>query len=273
MISFVGIHLPSEDIFLAITLDTIARNSGVDAITALANAGGAGKIEIRQTSGNVLLATITLSGTAFASASGGSAAINGTPLSDTAADNTGTANTWSLQNNAGTAILNGNTTTGSDSDLTLSTAAVNAAINAIAALCNGGDIQFTTTADTGFASVLATLPLNTTAFASASGGSAAIGTSPAVSNTVAAPGTIGRFRFRRSAGNSSAPVFQGLVGTSGSDINLNSTVVTVGVTLTINSFSLSLATTATGTGEMVLGSLSIAANQVVTLTSGSFSLP
>lgn len=75
---------------MAITLPTATRNASVAAVTALVDGGsGAGKCEIL-TSGDVLLASFTLSDPAFGSPSSGSASGASLPKTTTAVA-TGTA--------------------------------------------------------------------------------------------------------------------------------------------------------------------------------------
>jgi len=86
------------------------------------------------------------------------------------------------------------------------------------------------TADTG--TLLATLTCNAT-FGTASSG---VLTLNSITNaTAAATGTAGYFRFYPSAATSTNAVIQGLVGTSGSDLNLNSTAITTGQTVSVTS--------------------------------------
>lgn len=263
---------------MTIQLQPIAQNAAADAIVDLVDAGaGAGVLQIATASFASILATITLQDPAYGAASAGSAALLGTPLSDTSADNTGTAAVWRIRDSNSNVVFDGPAATSGGGDINLSTTAQRAALDAIAALCNGGDIQFTTAGDTGFASPIATLPLNATAFASATGAApatAAMNTGTAVQANASGSGTATLFRFRRSAGNSSTPVFSGTVGTSGADINFNSNVFAAGVNVQVNSFTLSQpATTSASDGAIVLGSTSITSGQAVTITSGSYLHP
>ena len=261
---------------MAITLATAGRNAATDAIVDLVDAGsGAGYVEIGTTSFASILATITLSDPAFGASSTGTATLSGTPLSDTSADNTGTAAVYRFRDSDDNTVFEGEcTTSGTDGDLTLSAAAQRAALDAITALLDGGgEVEFTTAGDTSFASPVATLPLNTDAFAAASGSNpatAAMNTGTAVQATASGSGTVTLFRMITSGGTE---VLRGTVGTSGADINFNSNVFAAGVQVTLNSFTLSQAQTATDTGEMVLGSLSITSGQAVTITSGSYTHP
>jgi hypothetical protein len=99
---------------MGLRLSTGARNAAGDAITALLNAGGAGTIEVRTGAQptdpgtavtGTLLATFTLSATAFAAFASGTGNLN-TVASVTAAA-TGTAGWFRMKNNAGTGVIDG----------------------------------------------------------------------------------------------------------------------------------------------------------------------
>jgi hypothetical protein len=125
------------------------------------------------------------------------------------------------------------------SNLHISMVAANAEANALAALANGGSIVIYSgtqpatpeTALTG--TLLATLALSGTAFGSAASG---VITANAISNvTIAATGTAAYFRCFES--NGTTALFDGTVGTSGCDMNLNSVVLSAGATLSVSSFT------------------------------------
>jgi hypothetical protein len=124
-----------------------------------------------------------------------------------------------------------------------SIAAWNAALNAILATLNSGFIELYTgsqpaTPDVAVSSqtLLATLPLSATAFASASGGTA---TANAITNaSAAATGTATWFRAYKSDGVTA--VIDGSVGTSGCDLNLNDVALTTGGTVSITSWTVSM---------------------------------
>lgn len=259
---------------MAITITTAVRNSIADAILALINAGTPpGNIQIGTTAFGTILATIALANPAFSAASGGSASLAGTPRTDSSADATGTAAVWRARDSSGTAVIDGTTvTSGAGADINLSTAARNAALNAInTAIGTSGKIEFTTAGDTGFASILASLPFNATAFAAASAGSMAMNASPAPTANATAAGTAALFRFTTSGGTE---ILRGSVSTSGADINFDSVTWGVGTPVTLNSYSATMAATvASSVGEMVLTSLSITVGQQVSITSGSFNQP
>lgn len=260
---------------MAITISTPAGvNAACDAIVDLVDAGaGAGHIQIATTAFASILSTITCSDPAFGAASAGVATLAGTPLQDASADNTGTAAVWRARDSNNQVVFSGNTATTADgSDITLDTVARNAGTNAVTALIGAsGHIQFAT--DSGFGTPLASLPLNATAFASASGGSAAMNTSPAPTANASASGTCTAFRFRTS-GNTE--VFRGTVSATGGggDIQFDTNIFANGVPVTVSSFSFSLpATVSTSIGVMILNTLSIVSAGLVQITSGSFTQP
>lgn len=115
--------------------------------------------------------------------------------------------------------------------MTLSTAARNAAVNAIAALLNGGRIQF----KNGGGTVVATLPLSATAFGSAASGTATANT--ITSDSSAAGGTAASASFQNS---SNVEIFTATVGVTGSgaDITAASVVVTAGETVSMTSLTM-----------------------------------
>lgn len=95
-------------------LSTTARNTAIDNMLALLNAGGAGTLKFYDGSqpanantaitSQTLLATLTLNSTAFASSSGGSASLNGVPLSASIVA-TSTCTWGTFVNNAGTRVM------------------------------------------------------------------------------------------------------------------------------------------------------------------------
>ena len=96
---------------------------------------------------------------------------------------------------------------------------------------NSGNLLFMTTAE---AVEVATLALAVTAFGAATGGTATAGT--ITDDSSATGGTIATFKFETS-GN--VRIFGGLVGTSGSDINLSSLVIAATDTVSMSSFTYS----------------------------------
>ncbi len=126
----------------------------------------------------------------------------------------------------------------------ISDLARNAAVNAVAALINGGSSNGkifirtgaapanTTDADSG--TLLSTLPMSNPAFGSAMTGTAAANAITSDTN-IAATGTAGHFRAKDS---NNLTVLQGSVGTSGADINFDSVSFIQGGTCAITSLTL-----------------------------------
>lgn len=128
--------------------------------------------------------------------------------------------------------------------LRLSTAARNAAGDAITALLNAGGagtVEVRTgsqptdpnTAVSG--TLLVTFTLSSTAFAAFASGSGSLNT--VASATAAATGTAGWFRMKNNAGTG---VIDGTVGTSGAELNLNTTSIVSGGSVSITSGSLTM---------------------------------
>lgn len=120
---------------LAPSISTAARNAACDAVVDLVDAGTPpGLLKIYAGSvpadvnaalgGATLLATLTMSTTAFGAASSG-VATAAAITSDTSADATGTATFFRITNAAGTAIIQGNVGT-SGADLNLSSTSITA---------------------------------------------------------------------------------------------------------------------------------------------------
>ena len=122
----------------------------------------------------------------------------------------------------------------------------NAAVDAVAALVNGGAsagyIQIRTgsapaaTTDANTGTLLATLPMNDPAFGASSAGTATAATITSDTN-IDATGTAAHFRIFDS---NNVCIMQGTVGTSGSDINFNSVSFVAGGTCAISSLLLTL---------------------------------
>ena len=122
----------------------------------------------------------------------------------------------------------------------LSNAAASAAADAVVDLLDNGYFRIysgtqAATADTAITdqTLLAELRFNATAFGAASNGTATANafTSDSSAN---ATGTATWFRALKSDG---ATVFDGSVGTSGADLNLNSTSIQAGATVSVTSFT------------------------------------
>jgi hypothetical protein len=115
--------------------------------------------------------------------------------------------------------------------ITLQNNARNAAADAIAALHDSGTLVFQTSGD----ATVATIGFASTAFGAASSGTATANTM--TPDTNAAGGTTTKFITRTSA---SATILAGTVGTSGTDITIDNTVVPSGVTVDLTSFSITV---------------------------------
>lgn len=133
----------------------------------------------------------------------------------------------------------------------MSILAAKAALDAATALVTGGvgaTIQIftgtapTKTVDADTGTKLSTLTMNATPFPGSTSGTLdglATATANAIASdtNAAASGTAGYFRLK-----SSTPtvIFQGNVGTSGTDLNFNTNVFTAGDTIAITSFKITL---------------------------------
>jgi hypothetical protein len=100
---------------MAITLETIARNAGCNAIVDLLDAGaGAGTLKFYVSGGGTLLATLTFSDPAFGNASVGVATASAI-TADSSADATGTAALFRFYDSDNNLILSGTVgTSGAD---------------------------------------------------------------------------------------------------------------------------------------------------------------
>jgi hypothetical protein len=130
--------------------------------------------------------------------------------------------------------------------------AAQAAVDALAALCNSGTLKIydgsqPTDANTALGAqvLLATLTLSSTAFgASSASGSAGSKIVTATANTITddssadATGTAAWFRVLKSNGTSK--VMDGSVGTSGADLNLATTAIVAGADIAITSFTITM---------------------------------
>jgi hypothetical protein len=86
---------------------------------------------------------------------------------------------------------------------------------------------------------LATFTLDTSAFSS-SGGVLTLDTSPALTVAASASGTATFFRIMKS--DATTVALQGSVGTSGQQLNLNTTSITSGVNVTVTSGTVTMPT-------------------------------
>jgi hypothetical protein len=115
--------------------------------------------------------------------------------------------------------------------ITLENNARNAACDAIAALHNGGTLEFQTSGGV----EVATIGFSATAFGSATAG---VATANALTpDSSATGGTTTQFVSKTSA---AAVILTGSVGTSGTDIIIDNTVVGAGVTVDLTSFTLTV---------------------------------
>ncbi|SMP00132.1 hypothetical protein SAMN06265173_1733 [Thalassovita litoralis] len=120
--------------------------------------------------------------------------------------------------------------------VTLTTAARNAAVDAIADLVDAGtsdangDLVIMTAGDV----EVATLALSNPGFAAASGGAAAADTIS--DDTNATGGTAALFKLQD---RDNTEVLRGTVGTSGADLNLSSLTIGAGDTVSVSSLTIS----------------------------------
>ena len=105
---------------MAITHPTTVRNALANSIDDQVNQGSTyGKLKIL-TSGDTVLATVTLQDPAFGAANTGVITLAGVPLSDTSADATGTAAKFTVTDSDDTIIFTGSAgLTGASPDLVL----------------------------------------------------------------------------------------------------------------------------------------------------------
>lgn len=129
-------------------------------------------------------------------------------------------------------------------NLQLSDEAANAAMNALGALCNSGLLRIyegTQPADgdtgIGASTLLAELTMGATAFGSAADG-VITANAITVDSDANATGTAQWFRIWKS--NGTDEVVDGTVGTSGADLNLNSTAIQQHAEVEVTSLTLTL---------------------------------
>lgn len=115
--------------------------------------------------------------------------------------------------------------------VTLENNARNAACDAIAALHNSGTLEFQTSGNV----EVATVTFASTAFGSAVNG---VATANAIgSDNSATGGTTTKFVTKTSG---AAAILSGTVGTSGTDVIIDNTVVGAGVTVAMTSFTITV---------------------------------
>jgi hypothetical protein len=119
--------------------------------------------------------------------------------------------------------------------VTYTTAVKNARLNAVTtAIGTTGVLEIGTT---GMATVLATIALANPAAGAASGGVLTFSSFPRSDTSADASGTAAAARIRTATGGTD--IVTGLtVGTTGSDINLDSVAISAGQTVTINSMTI-----------------------------------
>ncbi len=120
--------------------------------------------------------------------------------------------------------------------------AANAGCDAMAALANSGKLRIydgsqpaNADAAIGGANLLAELTMNATAFAGAVAG---VATANAITQDSAADFTGTATWFRVWKSNGTSPLWDGTVGTSGADLNLNSVAISAGAAVAVTSFTL-----------------------------------
>lgn len=125
-------------------------------------------------------------------------------------------------------------------DPQLSNEGASAAADAACALCNTGYLRIYSgtkpaNADAAITgTLLAELTFGATAFAGASNG---VATANAIGADTAADATGTATHFRAWKSNGTSPVFDGTVGTSGADLNLNSVAIQSGAQVSVTSLT------------------------------------
>ena len=130
------------------------------------------------------------------------------------------------------------------SNLQIADEAANAAMDALGALCNSGKLRIyegTQPADgdtgIGASTLLAELTMNATAFGAASNG---VITANAITADSAANATGTAQWFRIWKSNGTDEVVDGTVGTSGCDLNMNSTAIQENAAVSVTSLTLTM---------------------------------
>jgi len=122
----------------------------------------------------------------------------------------------------------------------LATGSVNAEADAVCALLNSGKLRIydgaqpATADDAATGTLLAELTFGNPAFAGASGG---VATANAIADCASAPATGAAAWFRCLKSDGSTKVFDGSVGLSGCNLNLNSVAIQIGATVSVSAFS------------------------------------
>lgn len=106
---------------MAITHSTSTRNNLADQVDSDVNSGttdAQGDFVLIGT-GTTVLASITLQSPAFDSATGGSITLQGVPLTDTSANNSGTASSFEVQDKDNNVVFSGSVASTGSPDLTI----------------------------------------------------------------------------------------------------------------------------------------------------------
>jgi hypothetical protein len=127
-------------------------------------------------------------------------------------------------------------------------ATVEAGVNSVTALLNSGFIELYTGSQPALngavtGTLLATMTFSATAFgtSTATGGTVTASSNAITSGTAANTGTAGYFALI--ASNGTTVVGTGSVGTTGADLNLNSTAISSGATVSCSAFTITQAQT------------------------------
>lgn len=124
----------------------------------------------------------------------------------------------------------------------ITTTAANASLDGLTALLNTGSLKIydgTVPTNAGDALstqvLLATLPLSATAFGAAAAG---VATANAITSDTAADATSTATFYRAFKSDGTTVVCQGSVGTSGADLNLNTTAIQVNARVDVTSWTI-----------------------------------
>lgn len=131
-------------------------------------------------------------------------------------------------------------------DMKISTAAANAALDAVVALLDagagagiieiyGGTVPASVAAAPG-SDLLATITLDDPAFGAASGGVA----TASVSTTAETNATAGTATFFRASDSDGTDIIQGTCGTSAADMILNTTTIASGATVSLTAWTITM---------------------------------
>lgn len=116
---------------MAINYNTTVKNARLQAV--IDAIGSSGKLKIGTTGMGTVLATIPLASPAFDTPADGSMDLAGVPVTDTAADDTGTAAAAQITTSGGTVVIDG---------LTVGTSGANINLNSVS-LQSGQEVSIT----------------------------------------------------------------------------------------------------------------------------------